>query len=106
MSNLTIYSDYRSIPDAFMNNGTGRDLVVNGLEVIDCSLIVAGGQRRGICCGIVAKATNDASGLAQIKVMGRGGTAIITLSLAVGIIHPCNIKYLYPSDASGVVLSY
>jgi len=105
-TDLTLYSDYRAIPDAFMNTGSSPDAWVNELEAIDCSLVVAGGQKRSICCGIVAKSTNDSSGLAEIKVMGRGGNAIVSLWLAVGIIHPMNIKYLFPSDANGVVLCY
>lgn len=100
----TVYSEFREVADAFMSSGANPDGHDGNGNYIDCNKI--DNTRVGICNGIVAQYTNDASGLAQIKVMGRNSTSPKTLSLAVGIIHPCNIQRLYPSDASGVVLCY
>jgi hypothetical protein len=100
------YNDCRLIPDEFMDSGEAQDGKESGESYIDASLRLAGGKVKGICCGIAAKSTNDASGLAQIKIKPRGGNSKITHSLVIGEIHPIGIARVYPSDANGVILYY
>lgn len=103
---LNSYKDCREIPDAFMDSGTNPDGHEGGEAYIDCRLRLADGKVTGVCCGVAAKSTGDATGLAQVKLRLAGGNSKITHSLSVGLIHPVNVSRLYPSDANGVKLYY
>lgn len=104
--NLRVFDDFREIPNAFMDSGTSEDGHDGNGNYIDCTIPATGSNEKRVCSGISAKSTNDASGLAQIKIKPTGGNRVGTLSLALGIPHVLNIAKLYSSDANGVFLHF
>lgn len=106
-SNITACMGARQIPDAFMDSGEGYDYIDRQeRKYIECTYMVKDGERRGICVGISAGSTNDASGLAVLTFKLRDSAAIITGRFALGMTHYLNLHRLYASDANGVILYY